>query len=371
MDEIAGTAEVQQKTADADLPVESWYRMVNYEDSKAFIRANLQGAARSFIAIGYYLKHIRDEELYREDGHETIWDFAMAEYGISKSTASRYMSMNDRFSQGGDSPLVDDRYKDYDKSKLQEMLSLTDVQIEQVTPDSTVQEIRRMRKPKEIPYFELEGQLDLAADFPEVLPDVFEETEAMVAPVTRSFMLNVADLIGEELAGGNICTANLMEMEDPLSKPMTEYLQEQGRRALEIKPVATVATPELLEEELMPEPQELLPILKNNDQRKEWLEAYHDWPVWFSVPEASEIYYRYDLPDGSSLVICEYKYWSAWIVQYGYNDSPEKTGTREYIIDPGYHYLYDCRSSRSAMIEKLKEIQREQYGKINDTRQAH
>ena len=70
------------------------------------------------------------------------------------------MSMNDRFSLDGNSPIVDQKYKDFEKSKLQEMLSLTDEQLEQVTPEMKVQEIRAMRQPKEIPYFELEGQMD-------------------------------------------------------------------------------------------------------------------------------------------------------------------------------------------------------------------
>ena len=99
-----------------------------------------------------------------------------------------------------------------------------------------------------------------------------------------------------------------------------------------------------------------LPNLKNNDQRKQFLETFHDWPVWFEVPEAAEVYYRYDLDDGCSLVICEYHYWAEWLKRYG--DDLERTGTREYLLTPGYHYLDDCKSNRSAMMEKLKEIQR-------------
>lgn len=102
-----------------------------------------------------------------------------------------------------------------------------------------------------------------------------------------------------------------------------------------------------------------LPEMRNNDQRKEFLNTFHEWPVWFRVPEASEVYYRYDLPDRTALVICEYHYYASWMKKYGYGDgSPEKTGTREYLLTPGYHYLHDCRSNRSMMIEKLKEIQK-------------
>ena len=205
MEEERSTAvEVQQDECE-DYVVDvttasSWYKNVSYDDAKIFIRTNIESAARSFIAIGYYLKLIRDGELYREEGHENIWDFAMAEYGISKSTASRYMSMNDRFSLDGNSPIVDQKYKDFEKSKLQEMLSLTDEQLEQVTPEMKVQEIRAMRQPKEIPYFELEGQMDLETDFPEIMPEA--PTAPMVTlPATIQTTMTLEEMMGGEELG--------------------------------------------------------------------------------------------------------------------------------------------------------------------------
>lgn len=202
MEEERSTAVAEQQDECEDYAVDvttasSWYKNVSYDDAKIFIRTNIESAARSFIAIGYYLKLIRDGELYREEGHENIWDFAMAEYGISKSTASRYMSMNDRFSLDGNSPIVDQKYKDFEKSKLQEMLSLTDEQLEQVTPEMKVQEIRSMRKPKEIPYFELEGQLDFETDFPEVFPEV----PAVAQPATIQTTMTLEEMMGGEELG--------------------------------------------------------------------------------------------------------------------------------------------------------------------------
>ena len=204
-EEVKNTAaEMQQEEIDNfevdATTASSWYKQVSYDDAKLFIRTNLESAARSFIAIGYYLKLIRDGELYREEGHESIWDFAQAEYGISKSTASRYMSMNDRFSLDGNSPIVDQKYKDFEKSKLQEMLSLTDEQLEQVTPEMKVQEIRAMRQPKEIPYFELAGQMDLETDFPEIMPEA--PTAPMVTqPATIQTTMTLEEMMGGEELG--------------------------------------------------------------------------------------------------------------------------------------------------------------------------
>ena len=62
--------------------------------------------------------------------------------------------MNDKFSQDGNSPYLKEEYRDFGKSQLQEMLYLTDEQMEQARPDMTAKEIREIRKP-ETPKMEL------------------------------------------------------------------------------------------------------------------------------------------------------------------------------------------------------------------------
>lgn len=123
--------------------------LVSYDSAKRIIRRDLESMSRKFITIGYYLKLIRDNEMYRQDGFRDIWEFAQDTYGISKSTCSRWMAMNDKFSQGGNSPYLKEEYRDFGKSQLQEMLYLTDEQMEQARPDMTAKEIREIRKPEE------------------------------------------------------------------------------------------------------------------------------------------------------------------------------------------------------------------------------
>lgn len=111
----------------------------------------------------------------------------------------------------------------------------------------------------------------------------------------------------------------------------------------------------------IPEPRQReqpeLPAMKNNDQRKEFLAKYQAWPVWFEVKEASETYHRFDLPDGSSIVICEYHMWLYWKEKYS-DEDPHTTGTREYLLTPGYHYLENCKTNTTTLIEHLKNVQR-------------
>lgn len=187
--------------------VQQWYHDISLKHAESYISENLRAAARNVIAIGYYLKCIRDGKLYEEAGYQNIWDYAKEKYGFSMSTASRYMSRNDKFSQGGNSPIMDERYREYNKSQLQEMLSLDEEQLERVTPDMTAREIREMKRPKEIPYYDIPGQEEME-NIPGVMPtsgtaeftveDFGVEPEQTSVPQAGSAVLSMDDFTGEE-----------------------------------------------------------------------------------------------------------------------------------------------------------------------------
>lgn len=125
-----------------------WYLDATYSECKDIIKANLSNMSQSFIAIGFYLKRVRDKELFKTDGYKDIWEFALDQYGIQRSTASRWMAMNDRFSKDGNSPILQEKYKLFGKSQLQEILYLPEEKLEEITPEMTVKEIRESRKPE-------------------------------------------------------------------------------------------------------------------------------------------------------------------------------------------------------------------------------
>lgn len=106
------------------------------------------------------MKYIRDRELFRDGGYSSIWEFAEDQYGIKKSATSRWMAMNDKFSKDGNSPILDDKYKDFNKSQLQEMLYLTDEQMEEAEPEMSAKEIRAIRKPPEVEVIAPAQQID-------------------------------------------------------------------------------------------------------------------------------------------------------------------------------------------------------------------
>ena len=215
-----------------------WYRDVSLEDAEVFIRSNLQSAVRSVIATGFYLKHIRDNELYLEAGYKNVNEYAMDRFGLSASATSRYITRNTRFSRGGNSPLIDDRFKDFSKSQLQEMLGMSDEQLEQVTPDMTVREIRSMARPKEVPYIEIPGQTELK-DIPGVMPE--ERAESFEASTAELFDVEEDENMVQPVAGKpisqEISITELVEEEDAEIATSQLLLEETAANEQRNKPV--------------------------------------------------------------------------------------------------------------------------------------
>ena len=115
----------------------------SYESLKADIGVCLNNAANDFFRIGYSLRQVKERQLFLEDGYHNIWEFAKEEYGLSMSSASRFMSINAKFSVN-DGKEMDPKYIGMGSSKLQEMLGLPEEELEKVTQNTPVREIRRI-----------------------------------------------------------------------------------------------------------------------------------------------------------------------------------------------------------------------------------
>lgn len=122
------------------------------------------------------------------------------------------------------------------------------------------------------------------------------------------------------------------------------------------------------EVELVQQPE--LPILKNNDQRKEFIDNYTSWPIWIEQELTGERYYKYDLTDKVSIVVKvsrkhiweNYKqsdkidfsneeyYLHGVLTQYGVKGNQFKEdSTRTFA---------ECSCNKSTLIDYLKEYQK-------------
>ncbi len=124
-----------------------WYKQVSYEDAKSIIKDKMVASCENIVAIGYYLKQIKETRQYEEGGYATIWACAFSEFQLDQSATSRYIDICKKYSVNGDSPLLDEKYKDFNKGQLQEMLTIKDDKLlAEITPEMSVRKIREKKK---------------------------------------------------------------------------------------------------------------------------------------------------------------------------------------------------------------------------------
>ena len=477
---------------------EEWYLNIDYREAKEIIRNKLQGMTQNFIGIGFYLRQIKETEGFQKDGYASIYEMAEDQYGIKRSTAIRWMQMNEKFSQGGYSPFLDSGYKDFGKSQLQEMLYLDSEQLEEVKPEMTVREIREIRTPdpeSEEEEGQFPGQMS-AEDFPEVMPEQEEKTKVELQKPTEevweylnafargfiklrknwfleNYQNRVMDvttspiLIRQEFCEGRSRTHyfeireksafinlfddyiqvfsvncdylgdydwfylaaaiqsmwNVVAIEEAQQKNEEEQSSEEVCDVAQSEGIAIVdipSEPELYEEvsektdidiareenlkarmylemaekefsqndirvrkqkilvaalagyihdlDMVLNPPEepeqpKLPKLRNNDQRKEWLNNYKDWGLWYRDENIDVNYYKYDFEDGSRLVVAEYPQreqgWKCVPRDEHYYHLLEKgrrkAGTTDEIYD---HQYIQYADSETYLVEFLKNLQK-------------
>lgn len=151
------------------LTLDDWLAM------KESLKRDLIGVQESFVRIGYTLRKIEEQKLYKNDGYETVTEFAKAEYGLSASTISRFMSINRKFSIDGYSDRLRPEYAQMGSSKLSEMLSLPDTDMEMIRPEMPKADIRELK------HFNKEEPEPEAADSLEKLVWKFFEANAAIA----------------------------------------------------------------------------------------------------------------------------------------------------------------------------------------------
>ena len=135
-----------------------------YISIKEDIKRRLNHLAESFVAIGYRLKQIRDTEAYRQDGYNTIYEFAEKELGLTKSPTSRFMAINDKYSVGGNSLELREEFIGLGKSRLSEMLTMDPEDYVLITAQTSIKDIREIKRMEKAA-----GENEVLTKFQEVL----------------------------------------------------------------------------------------------------------------------------------------------------------------------------------------------------------
>lgn len=118
----------------------------SYKEYKAELDGVLQRTAEGFVQIGYLLKVARDTNILEESGYKSVAEFAQAEYGIDKTQVSRFIHINDKFSEGGYSDHLMQQYQGFGYAKLTLMLQLPDAVNESLSPEYSKSEIQAIKE---------------------------------------------------------------------------------------------------------------------------------------------------------------------------------------------------------------------------------
>jgi len=118
----------------------------NYSEYKAALDKQIKESAEGFVKIGYLLKLAKDTDILKDSQYSNVIEFARAEYGIDKTMVSRFISINDRFSEDGNSPVLRTTYQGFGYAKLAIMLQLPDTLNEELTPEYSKREIQTLKE---------------------------------------------------------------------------------------------------------------------------------------------------------------------------------------------------------------------------------
>ena len=124
-------------------------QVITYTDYKKYkeeLDTELQKSAESFVKIGYLLKVARDTNILRDSGYANVNEFAQKEYGLDKTQVSRFIHINDKFSEDGYSERLKAEYRGYGYAKLSIMLLLPEAVNNMISPTYSKAEIQAIKE---------------------------------------------------------------------------------------------------------------------------------------------------------------------------------------------------------------------------------
>lgn len=110
----------------------------HFVSNTVMIRNSMGQIVENYMYIGEQLKFIKENKIFKLGDYKSFIDYCKSEFNLGKNQAYNFINVYERFS--------DEKYKQYNFSLLVEMLSLPESKIKEVTPDTTVKEVREIKK---------------------------------------------------------------------------------------------------------------------------------------------------------------------------------------------------------------------------------
>lgn len=168
----------------------------SYKEFKAELDAEMNRVANGFVRIGYALKVARDTSILYESGYTSVVAFAAGEYNLDKSQVSRFIAINDKFSEDGYSDRIQEQYAAFGYAKLSLMLNLPDEVNELLTPDLSKADVRAIKA--EIDEEQKTTDIEIMIEQQEHLQEHPEQQEEnMLAKAIKSRLHDAPEMYGE------------------------------------------------------------------------------------------------------------------------------------------------------------------------------
>ena len=93
--------------------------------------------------------------------------------------------------------------------------------------------------------------------------------------------------------------------------------------------------------------------MKNMEEREAFVNGYKKWCVWCKNEFTEETFYRYNLPDGSSIIVKEYPYSDYW------DSTKERIGKQMYLWFPKMKHFKNAEANMTQIKEHLKNLNKD------------
>lgn len=117
-----------------------------YQEFEAAADRTAVKIKEGYMEMGYILKMARDTDILRDSEYSGYEEFAEKRYRLDKGTVSRYIRIVEHFSEGGNSHVLKDNYKNMGFAKLSIMLHMPDAIAEELMDSLSKTEVQAIRE---------------------------------------------------------------------------------------------------------------------------------------------------------------------------------------------------------------------------------
>lgn len=127
------------------MSIEQAIKEMSFDALNREIKRTMRRSAKDAVQLGYMLRRMMEEGMWTSV-YVDFDSYLREELNMEYSMANRFININKKYSWNGNSAEIDTKYEDYSQGTLIEMLSMNPEQMQKVTSDMTVKQVRDIKK---------------------------------------------------------------------------------------------------------------------------------------------------------------------------------------------------------------------------------